>query len=95
MVDGWWVLMDSRQELEDLRYEYDKAVRIKASLEKNYERRKKLNLLDENEEESIKDDLKDVSIQIDNLRSKVRRLESQKMRSRVIAETNEKSPWEN
>ena len=87
--------MDSRQELEDLRYEYDKAVRIKASLEKNYERRKKLNLLDENEEESLKADIKDASIQIDDLRSKVRRLESQKMRSKVIAETNEKSPWEN
>ena len=87
--------MDSRQELEDLRYEYDKAVRIKASLEKNYERRKKLNLLDENEEESLKADIKDASIQIDDLRSKVRRLESQKMRSKVIAETNEKSTWEN
>lgn len=87
--------MGSREELEDLKYEYEKALRVKASLEKNYERRKKLNLLDRNEEESIKDDLADIAGQISDLKMKVRKLESQGMRSRIISETNEKSPWEN
>ena len=87
--------MGSKEELEELKYEYEKALRVKASLEKNYERRKKLNLLDRDEEASIKDDLADVAEQISDLKMKVRKLESQGMRSRVISETNEKSPWEN
>jgi len=85
--------MSSRQELEDLKYEYEKALRVKASLEKNYDRRKKLNLLDANEEDSLKDDLREVGRQIDDLRAKVRRLESQHTRAKIISESNEKSPW--
>jgi len=92
----WWAdggIMNSREELEELKYEYEKALRVKASLEKNYERRKKLNLLDSSEENSIKDDLHEVSRQIDDLRMKVRRLESQHTRAKIISESGEKSPW--
>jgi len=94
--DYWWVdggIMNSKQELEELKYEYEKALRVKASLEKNYDRRRKLNLLDSSEENSIKDDLREASRQIDDLRMKVRRLESQHTRAKIISESSEKSPW--
>ena len=87
--------MDSRQrELEDLKYEYDKAVRLKDNLQKNLDRRKKLNLVDESYEREIKAEIGDVNGQIDVLRSKYRKLESEVARSRVISETGERAPWE-
>lgn len=82
------------EDLADLKYEYEKAMRVKASLEKNYERRKKLNLLDENAEDDLKDDIASVVRQIEDLKRKVRALESQKARSRTIAESGDRAPWE-
>jgi|GEM_PF-1349682 len=79
--------------LEDLKYEHEKAMRVKTSLEKNYERRKKLNLLDENTEYSLKQEIGDITGQLEDLKKRVRALESQHNRSRVISETNESSPW--
>jgi len=81
--------------LEDLRYEYEKAMRVKASLEKNYERRKKLNLLDDDAEYDLKKDIASVSFQVEDLKKKVRALESQKTRSRVISESDKLAPWDN
>ena len=81
-------------ELEDLKYEYEKAMRVKASLEKNYERRKKLNLLDDAAEEELKDDIAAVGRQVEDLKRQVRSAESQKARSRVIAESDKKAPWD-
>ncbi len=79
--------------LEDLKYEYEKAMRVKTSLEKNYERRKKLNLLDEDTEYSLKQEIAEIGSQLSALKGRVRALESQHNRSRVISETNESSPW--
>jgi len=79
--------------LEDLKYEYEKAMRVKTSLEKNYERRKKLNLLDNDTEYSIKQEIEEITGQLSDLKRRVRALESEHNRSRVISETNEASPW--
>jgi polyhydroxyalkanoate synthesis regulator phasin len=81
--------------LEDLKYEYEKAMRVKSSLEKNYERRKKLNLLDDNSEYDLKKDIEQVTYQVEDLKKRVRALESQHTRSRVIAESDKLAPWDN
>ncbi|VVB76275.1 Uncharacterised protein [uncultured archaeon] len=79
--------------LEDFKYEYEKAMRVKSSLEKNYERRKKLNLLDEDTEYSLKQEIEEITGQLSDLKRRVRALESENSRSRVISESNESSPW--
>ena len=85
--------MDIKAEVDELKYQYEKALRVKASLEKNYERRKKLNLLGEDEEYSIKREIAECVSQADDLRRQMRSLESQYSRSKIIAETKESSPW--
>ena len=87
--------MDSRQrELEDMKYEYEKAVRYKDNLQKNLDRRKKLNLVDEGYESDIKAEIEAANDKLADMKAKLRRLESEVTRSRVISETNERSPWE-
>lgn len=87
--------MDSRhRELDDLKYEYDRAVRERDNLQKNLDRRKKLNLADESYEDEIKAEIEAANDKISDLRTRLRRLQSEVMRSHVISETNERSPWE-
>jgi len=87
--------MNMKAELDELKYQYEKANRVKESLLKNMERRKKLNLLDLNEENSLKDDIAEATRQADDLKKQMRSLESRFLRARTIAETNEKAPWDN
>ncbi|MEI7961732.1 MAG: hypothetical protein WCI04_05345 [archaeon] len=87
--------MDARQkELEELKYEYDKIVRLRDNLQKNLERRKKLNLADESYEDDIKSEIEGISDQVSTMRTKIKKLESEVARSRVISESDERSPWE-
>jgi len=86
--------MNVKEELAELKYQYDKNMRVKESLQKNYERRKKLNLLDDSYEDEIRGDIREAERTLDDLKSKIRKLESQSARSKVIEETNERSPWE-
>jgi len=88
-------MMDGRQrELEDLKYEYEKAVRYRDNLQKNLDRRKKLNLADESYEDDIKAEIEGANEKISEMRGKVRKLESEVARSRIISESGEKAPWE-
>ncbi|MFA6269283.1 MAG: hypothetical protein WCW13_04490 [archaeon] len=87
--------MDIKAEIDDLKYQYDKAVRIKESLQKNLDRRKKLNLLDSSTESDLVEEIGEATRQADDLKRRMRSLESQFSRSRVISETHEKSPWDN
>jgi len=87
--------MSATSEVEELKYEYEKALREKVNLEKILDRRKKLNLLGPNEEESLKGDIADIDDFIRNMRSKYRKKESEHARARIISDTNEKAPWEN
>ncbi len=81
-------------ELSDLKYEYDKAVRLRDNLQKNLDRKKKLNLADAGFEDDVKYEIQQVDEKISEMRSKIRRLESEATRAKVISETNERSPWE-
>ena len=87
--------MDIKAEVDELKYKYEKALRIKESLQKNMDRRKKLNLLDLDSENSLKDEIQEATRQADDLKRQMRSLESQYNRSRVISETHETSPWDN
>ena len=87
--------MSGTNEIEELKYEYERALREKVNLEKILDRRKKLNLLGPNEEESLKGDIADIDGVIRDLRNKYRKRESEHTRSRIISDTNEKAPWEN
>lgn len=82
-------------EVDELKYEYEKALREKVNLEKILERRKKLNLLTPGEEDSLKGDIADIDGVIRNMRSKYRKTESEHARARVISDSNERAPWEN
>jgi hypothetical protein len=82
-----------KEELDELKYQYEKALRVKDNLLKNMERRKKLNLLGSDEEDSLKDDIAEATTQADDLKRQMRSLESRYARARTIAETNETSPW--
>ena len=82
-------------DVEELKYEYERALREKANLEKRLERKKKMNLLAPGEEDSLKDDISDIDEVIRNLRRKYRSFESERTRARHIADSSEKAPWEN
>ncbi len=87
--------MSGMNEVDELKYEYEKALREKVNLEKILERRKKLNLLTPGEEDSLKGDIADIDGVIRNMRSKYRKTESEHARARVISDSNERAPWEN
>lgn len=87
--------MARMSEVEEMKYEYEKALREKANLEKLLDRRRKMNLLSPGEEDSIKGDIADIDGVIRNLRLKYRKTESEHVRARVISDSNEKAPWEN
>lgn len=93
MAGGW--IMTRMSEVEEMKYEYEKALREKVNLEKILERRRKLNLLSPGEEDSLKGDIADIDNVIRNLRTKYRKTESEHARARVISDTNERAPWEN
>jgi len=87
--------MSGTNEVQELKYEYEKALREKANLEKVLDRRKKLNLLGPSEEEELKGDIADIDSVIRDLRNRYRKRESEHARARIISDTNEKAPWEN
>jgi hypothetical protein len=82
------------ESVADLKYEYEKALRFKENLEKNLERKKKLNLLTKIEEEGLREEIREAAYTADDLRSKYRRLESRMERAKIISESPSKAPWE-
>jgi uncharacterized radical SAM superfamily protein len=78
-----------KEEASELKYQYEKSLRVKTNLEKNLERRKKLNLLDSFEEDSLLRDIAEADRQAEDYRRKMRALESQLSRSRIISESKE------
>jgi hypothetical protein len=76
--------MVTDKEVEDLRYEYDKALRIKENLEANYERRKKLRLIDDKYESEIKEDIDRATEEMVEARKKYRAAESLMARSKIV-----------
>jgi len=76
--------MDYNEELTEAKYEYDKAVRLRDNLQKNYDRRKKLNLLDEDGERDLLNDLSKATENMNYLKRKMNSIESQMSRSKLI-----------
>ena len=70
-------------ELENVKYEHDKAQRLLDNLEKNYERRKKLNLLDDYSERELRDEIRVAKDSLAQLKRKYRSMESQQHRTSI------------
>ena len=71
-------------ELKELQLEYDRLKRQRDNLEKNYERRKKLKLVDEEYEHDITIDLKQLNQDLGYLHRKIRAIESEQARHKLI-----------
>lgn len=71
-------------ELDELKLEYDRKSRTKESLEKNYERRKKLNLLTDSYQKEISAELRQLNSDLSYLQRKIRSIESEENRRRMI-----------
>jgi len=80
--------------ISDLKYEYERARSFKENLEKNLARKKKLNLIDKYQEEEFMEEIREADRKAEDLRARYRRADSQKERSKIISESNEKAPWE-
>ena len=73
-------------ELSELKLQHDRLKRQRDSLEKNYERRKKLKLCDEEYDHEINVDLKQVNQDLGYLHRKIRAIESEEVRHKLINE---------
>jgi len=69
-------------ELKELQLEYERLKRQKENLEKNYERRKKFNLCNEEYEQEINIDLKQLNHDIGYLKRKIKSIESEQVRKK-------------
>ncbi|MBT4870474.1 MAG: hypothetical protein HON47_02790 [Candidatus Diapherotrites archaeon] len=74
------------EELSELKLEYDRLKRQKDNLEKNYERRKKLKLCDEEYEHDINIDIKQLTHDLGILHRKIKAIESEQHRHKLINE---------
>ncbi len=73
--------------LYDLNLELQKLTRTKDNIQKNYDRRKKLNLLDPPYERQLKEDIRKIEFDISALNRKIRSVESAQYRSKIINES--------
>jgi hypothetical protein len=73
-------------ELSELKYEYDKAARLRDSLQKNLERRRKLGLTDKIYERQLLDEIGEIDRDLDSLKRKIRAIESVRIRSGNISD---------
>lgn len=75
------------ESLYDLNLELQKLKRTRDNIQKNYDRRKKLNLLDPPYERQLKEDLRKMDLDIAGLNRTIRSVESQQYRSKIINES--------
>jgi len=72
------------EDIKELELEHERLKRQKENLEKNYERRKRLNLCDEKYEQEINYDLKQLNQDIGFLHRKIKTIESEQTRKKMI-----------
>ena len=72
------------EQISTIKYELEKALRIQRNIEQNYNRKKKLNLLENVEEAEFKQDLDKMKRDVASLSRQLASLESQKARSNAI-----------
>lgn len=72
------------QDIKELNLEIERTKRIYDNLKKNYERRKKLNLVDDEYESQVKPELRKYENDIASLERQLRSIESQNYRKKII-----------
>ena len=72
------------EDLSELRLDYERQTRLLENLKKNYERRKKLNLLEPDYERQIVRDIKKIESEISSIARQIRSIQSSNTRSRFI-----------
>lgn len=75
---------DVGSRISEIKYEYEKVIRIQKNIEQNYERKKRLNLLDSVEEAELKHDIEKIKRDAAALSRELLSLESQQARHRAI-----------
>ncbi|HNV01669.1 MAG TPA: hypothetical protein PKK60_04560 [archaeon] len=73
-------------EVSELRYEYEKRMRLRDSLQKNLERRKKLGLSDKAYERQLISEIEEIQRDMDDYKKQIRTLESRRIRAGNIDE---------
>lgn len=73
-------------EVSELRYAYEKRMRLRDSLQKNLERRKKLGLSDKAYERQLTAEIEEIQRDMDDYKKQIRVLESRKIRAQNIDE---------
>lgn len=73
--------------LEELKLNLTRLIRTRENIQKNYDRRKKLNLLQTHDERQIKEDIKKLDLEIASIQRQVRSIESQDYRSKLIKDS--------
>lgn len=71
-------------DLKELNLELARITRIRDNLKKNYDRRKKLNLIDAEYESSVKPELRKYDNDIAGLERQIRSRESENYRKKII-----------
>jgi peptidoglycan hydrolase CwlO-like protein len=73
-------------EVSELRYEYEKRMRLRDSLQKNLERRKKLGLSDKAYERQLTAEIEEIERDMNDYKKQVKTLEARRIRSQNIDE---------
>jgi hypothetical protein len=71
-------------ELKEIKLEIEKLVRYKQNLEKNFERKEKLNLIDDQFKRTHLIEVNDLNDKLSRLKRKYRMIESQEIRKKNI-----------
>jgi len=72
------------EDLTELRMDYERQTRLLDNLKKNYERRKKLNLLEPDYERQIVRDIKKIESEISSIARQIRSVQSANTRSKFM-----------
>lgn len=78
------VFMDKLQEFN---LDYVRLTRTRDNLKKNFDRRKKLNLLEDSDERQLKEDIRKLDLEISSIQRQIRSIESQNLRSKIIKDS--------
>lgn len=73
--------------LDELKLDYIRLTRTRDNLQKNYDRRKRLNLIDAPDERQLKEDIRRLDLEISSIQRQVRSIESQNLRSKIIKDS--------
>ena len=71
-------------EINDLKLDYERKTRVLDNLKKNYQRRKKLGLIEPAYEQQIKFDIKESEKELAIIQRQIRSIESQRSRSKFM-----------